>query len=242
MADQRWRKKVLGNRPLAPETLMMGYGYDPLLSRRLAEAAAVPDLDLRLPHRGGRQRLLRAGLWPAGEAAERRARPHLSAHQQSQSRSAGGPAGDLGRGGGQSLAFASGMAAISTTLWAYPRPGDVIVHSGPVYGGTDFLLTQDPAAVRRAPGSASRRRAGPPRWWRRSNRAQRRGRVAALYLETPANPTNGLVDIAARAGRSPSGLKRRGRQAPAGDRRQHDARAAVPARRSRTAPTSSSPR
>jgi methionine-gamma-lyase len=32
------------------------------------------------------------------------------------------------------------MAAISTTLWAYARPGTVIIHSGPVYGGTDFLL------------------------------------------------------------------------------------------------------
>ena len=27
------------------------------------------------------------------------------------------------------LAFASGMAAISTSLWAYARPGSVIVHS-----------------------------------------------------------------------------------------------------------------
>src|SRR5260370_36866267 len=39
-----------------------------------------------------------------------------------------------------SLVFASGMAAISTTLWAFARPGTVIIHSGPVYGGTDFLL------------------------------------------------------------------------------------------------------
>ena len=39
-----------------------------------------------------------------------------------------------------SLVFASGMAAISTTLWANARPGTVIIHSGPVYGGTDFLL------------------------------------------------------------------------------------------------------
>jgi methionine-gamma-lyase len=39
-----------------------------------------------------------------------------------------------------SLVFASGMAAISTALWAYAHPGTVIVHSGPVYGGTDFLL------------------------------------------------------------------------------------------------------
>ena len=29
------------------------------------------------------------------------------------------------------LVFASGMAAISTTLWAYARPGSAIVHSDP---------------------------------------------------------------------------------------------------------------
>ena len=39
-----------------------------------------------------------------------------------------------------SLAFASGMAAISTTLWAYMRPSDIIVHSQPIYGGAETLL------------------------------------------------------------------------------------------------------
>ena len=38
------------------------------------------------------------------------------------------------------LAFASGMAAISTTLLAYLRPGDVIIHSAPIYGGTEYLI------------------------------------------------------------------------------------------------------
>jgi methionine-gamma-lyase len=32
------------------------------------------------------------------------------------------------------------MAAISTTLWAYARPGTAILHSDPIYGGTDFPL------------------------------------------------------------------------------------------------------
>ena len=32
MAEKKWRKRTLGNRPLKPETLMMGYGYDPMLS------------------------------------------------------------------------------------------------------------------------------------------------------------------------------------------------------------------
>ena len=36
--------------------------------------------------------------------------------------------------------FNSRMAAISTTLLQLPRPGDIILHSEPVYGGTDYLL------------------------------------------------------------------------------------------------------
>lgn len=36
--------------------------------------------------------------------------------------------------------FESGMAAISTTLLAFLSPGDVVLHSEPVYGGTDYLL------------------------------------------------------------------------------------------------------
>src|ERR1039457_5203243 len=34
----------------------------------------------------------------------------------------------------------SGMAAISTTLWAYVRPGDVVLMSQPLYGGTETLI------------------------------------------------------------------------------------------------------
>ena len=34
MRSKSWHARTLGNRPLAPETLMMGYGYDPHLSER----------------------------------------------------------------------------------------------------------------------------------------------------------------------------------------------------------------
>src|SRR6476620_8617121 len=37
--------------------------------------------------------------------------------------------------------FGSGMAAITTTILAFVRPGDVILHSQPLYGGTETLLT-----------------------------------------------------------------------------------------------------
>ena len=66
------------------------------------------------------------------------------------------------------LVFASGMAAISTCLWAYVRPGTVIVHSGPVYGGTDFLLNRIPPASSASPLSVSPPKAEQRRWKKRS--------------------------------------------------------------------------
>jgi len=94
-----------------------------------------------------------------------------------------------------SLVFASGMAAISTTLWAYARPGTAILHSDPVYGGTDFLLKKilpqfgvHPVAFSAEGGVEAMQIAA---------EKTRKSSVAAIYVETPANPTNGIVDIAA---------------------------------------------
>src|SRR5271170_5054321 len=36
--------------------------------------------------------------------------------------------------------FSSGMSAISTVLWAHVRPGDVVLMSQPLYGGTETLI------------------------------------------------------------------------------------------------------
>ncbi len=94
-----------------------------------------------------------------------------------------------------SAIFSSGMAAISTTLLAFARPGDTIVCSRPCYGGTDGYLTTilpdfgittfgfndgcDAAAIRTAIDAAMA--AGPLR---------------LIHLESPANPTAAIVDIA----------------------------------------------
>src|SRR5256886_1430426 len=91
--------------------------------------------------------------------------------------------------------FSSGMAAIATTILAFARPGDVILHSQPLYGGTETLFAKTLAglsigAVGFADGideTAVRLAA---------EDAMRKGRVAMIFIETPANPTNGLVDIA----------------------------------------------
>ncbi|MCG3133762.1 MAG: L-methionine gamma-lyase [Planctomycetes bacterium] len=95
--------------------------------------------------------------------------------------------------------FESGMAAISTTLLEFVRPGDVVLASDPVYGGTDHLLAH---VLPRFGVSRVRFPAGcdAAEIEHAVDAAKARGRVAAVLVETPANPTNALVDIAALRG------------------------------------------
>ena len=192
----------------------------------VAEAAGLPHLDLRLPHGAGRQGVLRAGLRPAPEAAERGAGPHLQPDQQSRSRNARGPAGDLGRGRGQpGVRLGHGGHFDQPLGLCAARLGHRSF--GPGLWRHGLSVEEDPAAIRRDVGRVPGGGRDRARWRRRSIRPARIGPVAALYLETPANPTNGLVDIGrARAiGRRP---QRRRWKAPGRHRRQHDARTLVP--------------
>lgn len=93
-------------------------------------------------------------------------------------------------------AFVSGMAAIATTLLEFVRPGDVVLYSTPLYGGTDHLLRHvlPRYGVTGLPFPAGAATAAIAE---RVERAGARDRVAALMIETPANPTNTLVDLAA---------------------------------------------
>jgi methionine-gamma-lyase len=184
----------IGNHTLHPETLMLNYGYDPQLS----EGAVKPPVFLtstfvfrtaedgkeffdfvsgrREPPEG-----MSAGLvysrfnHPNSEIVEDR----LSVYEGTEN----------------CALFSSGMAAIATTILAFARPGDVILHSQPLYGGTETLFAKtlaslSIAAVGFADGldeTEVRSAAGD---------AMHEGRVAMIFIETPANPTNGLVDIA----------------------------------------------
>jgi len=93
------------------------------------------------------------------------------------------------------IIFSSGMSAIATTLLSYVRPGDVVLHSQPLYGGTETLLARTlhpfgvlsegfadgiDAAIVRAAAEA----------------ALAKGRISVILVETPSNPMNSLVDLA----------------------------------------------
>src|SRR5437868_3798613 len=184
----------IGNHMLHPETLMLNYGYDPQLS----EGAVKPPVFLtstfvfktaedgqdffdfvsgrREPPEG-----MGAGLvysrfnHPNSEIVEDR----LAVYERTE----------------KCALFSSGMAAIATTILAFARPGDVILHSQPLYGGTETLLAKTLAglsigAVGFADGIDETAVS------LAAEDAMRKGRVAIIFIETPANPTNGLVDIA----------------------------------------------
>jgi methionine-gamma-lyase len=194
MAYNRYHKDRIGNHKLKPETLMLGYGYDPTLS----EGAVKPPVFLtstfvfnsaehgkeffdyvagrREPPQGETAGLVYSRFnHPNSEIVEDR----LAIFEEAEA----------------GLLFSSGMSAIATTILAFAKPGDVILHSQPLYGGTETLIAKtlanmsigavgfgdgvDEAGIRAA-----------------AKEAQAKGRVSVIKIETPSNPLNTLVDIA----------------------------------------------
>jgi methionine-gamma-lyase len=97
-------------------------------------------------------------------------------------------------GGETALLFSSGMAAIATTLLTFARPKDVILHSQPLYGGTETLLARTLAEYGiAAEGFVDG--TSPEAVQDAAHRAMERGRVSVIMIETPSNPLNTLVDL-----------------------------------------------
>lgn len=194
MPYNRYHKDRIGNHKLKPETLMLGYGYDPTLS----EGAVKPPVFLTstfvfnsaehgkefFDYVAGRREP------PQGEAAglvySRFNHPNSEIVEDRLAIFEEAEAG---------LLFSSGMSAIATTILAFAKPGDVILHSQPLYGGTETLIAKtlanlniqavgfgdgvDEAGIRAA-----------------AKEAQAKGRVSIVMIESPSNPLNTLVDVA----------------------------------------------
>jgi len=194
MATVRYHKAKIGERELKPETLMLGYGYDPGLS----EGSVKPPVFLTstfifqtaeqgrdfFDYLAGRRPLpvdAQPGLvysrfnHPNLEIVEDR----LAIYEKAES----------------GLVFASGMAAIITLMLAYVRPGETVLHSRPLYGGTEVLIdkTLVPLGIR---GIGFTDGLDEQNIRAAAERARADGRIAIIFIETPSNPMNSLVDIA----------------------------------------------
>ncbi len=184
-------KTHIGNHALHPETLMLNYGYDPQLSEGAVKPPVFLTSTFVFPNAaagkrhfegvtgkrpGGAEGLVYSRFnHPNSEIVEDR----LAIYERTES----------------CALFSSGMSAISTTILAFVRPGDVILHSQPLYGGTETLFAKTLAnlsigAVGFADGIDE------TEVTHAAEEAMGKGRVAMIFIETPANPTNGIVDIA----------------------------------------------
>jgi methionine-gamma-lyase len=193
--SERYRVRSIGDRELRPESLMMSYGYSPALSEgalkspifqtstfvfESAEAGkAFFEVAYGLREQGADEDL---GLIysrlnnPDLEILEDR----LTLWDQAEA----------------AAVFESGMASIATTAMTFLRPGSILLFSEPVYGGTQHFFRSilpefgiETRSFRATEGTGAMERA--------ARQAAADGRLAMIYLETPANPTNRLVDIEA---------------------------------------------
>jgi methionine-gamma-lyase len=192
-ARRRPRKEILeiGGRPLQPSTLMMGHGYDPALS----EGSLKPPIFLTSTYvfesaaAGKRHFEGVTGVRPGG--AEGLIYSRFNGPNQEILEDRLG----IWEGAEDALSFSSGMSAIATVLLANVRAGDTIVHSAPLYAATETFIGKVlsrfgvtwldfPAGAGQAEIEAVLEQA-------------KAGRVPIIYLESPANPTNALVDVEA---------------------------------------------
>ncbi|MBJ7500850.1 MAG: cystathionine gamma-synthase family protein [Sphingopyxis sp.] len=189
--------RKIGDRDLNPATLMMGLGYDPMLS----EGSLKPPI------------FLTSTFAFESAAAGKRFFEHITGKRE-------GPADGLvysrfngpnqeiledrlavWDGADDSLVFSSGMSAIATLLLALVGQNDVIVHSGPLYAATETLiariLSRFGISFLDFPAGATREEIDAILARAKALADEKGGKVALVYLESPANPTNALVDVEA---------------------------------------------
>jgi methionine-gamma-lyase len=90
--------------------------------------------------------------------------------------------------------FESGLAAITTVLLEFLKPGDYLLHSAPVYGGTDHFIKHvlSRFGIGNIQFTASDSK---EEILKRINKIGAGKQIGLIYVETPANPTNALIDI-----------------------------------------------
>jgi methionine-gamma-lyase len=182
---------TIGERKLKPATLMMGFGYDPTLSEGSLKPPIFLTSTFVFPNAAAGKRHFEGvtGKRPGG--AEGLVYSRFNGPNQEMLEDRLG----VWEEAEDALAFSSGMSAIATLFLSMVKPGDTIVHSGPLYAATETLIARIlgrfgvhwldfPAGATREEIDAVLSKAAS-------------GRVALIYLESPANPTNVLVDIEA---------------------------------------------
>ena len=176
-----------------PESLMMSYGYNPMLS----EGAVKPPIFqtstfvFDTAEEGKAYFELAYGLREKQKNEElgliysRINNPNLEILEDRLC---------LWDGADKCAVFESGMSAISTVLLEFLKPGDLLLYSLPTYGGTDHFINHflKEIGVESIGFRPEQTKEEIVRMIEESGMAHRLGMI---YIETPANPTNELIDI-----------------------------------------------
>jgi len=188
---------TLGDHPLAPETLMMGHGYDPMLSEGSLKAPIFLTSTFAFPSAAEGKRFFEGitGKRPGGTDGLVYSRFNGPNQQILEGRLA------LWDGAEEALVFSSGMTAICVLMMTYCSAGDVIVHSGPLYAASEGFvartLSRFGVTYVDFPAGATREELDAVLAKAQQQAAAQGGKVAMIYLESPGNPTNALVDVEA---------------------------------------------
>ncbi len=188
---------TIGGRELKPSTLMMGYGYDPVLSEGslkapifLTSTFAFENAQAGKHHFEGLTGKRKGDV--EGLVYSRFNGPNQEILEDRLA---------IWDGAEDSLVFSSGMTAITIMMLAYCSAGDVIVHSGPLYAATEGfvskIMSKYGVTYVDFPAGATREELDTVLEKAKAQAAENGGKVALVYLESPANPTNALVDIEA---------------------------------------------
>lgn len=89
--------------------------------------------------------------------------------------------------------FSSGMSAISTVLLEFLQPGQFVLFSSPVYGGTDHFIKH--VLPKWGIGHASFDASSTENEIHAIIQEKGAENLGLIYIETPANPTNALIDM-----------------------------------------------
>lgn len=182
----------MSNHHFAPETLMMGYGYKPELSEGAVKCPIFQTSTFVFKTaEDGKAFFEMAHGKPGHEGMEmgliysRINNPDMEILEERLK---------LWDGGEAAAAFSSGMSAIATSLVSFLKPGDALLFSNPIYGGTHkfihFMLHN--WGVQLIGFNARDKKEDIIKRIEAENAGNR---LRMIYAETPANPTNDLMDI-----------------------------------------------
>ena len=184
---------TIAGRKLSPESLMMSYGYRPEWSEGAIKSPIfqTSTFVFKSAAEGKRFFALAEGSADAepgeklGLIYSRLNNPDLEILENRLT---------LWDGAERGLVFASGMAAITTAMLAFVRPGDVLLHTAPLYGGTDHFVHDvlpefGVRTVEWEPGMSDGDVDAV------LEPALEGRRPPAVLMEPPANPTNDLFSI-----------------------------------------------